>query len=99
PSLRLVPYTTLFRSLGPVGETRGLSVKGVSFTTDHEVEWLRQANGTVRGGVADGRPLLDTDVKACETILALSGTSNGRLAAQGFRRLEERVGKDMEGLA
>src|SRR5699024_2966231 len=35
----------------------------------------------------------------CETILALSGTSNGRLAAQGFRRLEERVGKDMEGLA
>ncbi len=86
-------------SLGPLAETRGLPVKGVSFTPDHEVEWLRRANGTVRGGVADGRPLLDTDVKACETILALSGTSNGRLAAQGFRRLEERVGKDMEGLA
>src|SRR5690625_3953109 len=77
-------------SLGPLAETRGLPVKGVSFTPDHEVEWLRQANGTVRGGVADGRPLLDTDVKACETILALSGTSDGRLAAQGFRRLEGR---------
>jgi nitrate reductase alpha subunit len=82
-------------ALGPLAEARGLPVKGVSFTPDEEVEWLRERNGTVHGGVADGRPALDTDVKVCEMILALSGTSNGRLAAQGFERLAERTGTDM----
>ncbi|QUX29541.1 nitrate reductase subunit alpha [Nocardiopsis akebiae] len=85
-------------ALGPLAESRGLPVKGVSFTPDREVEWLRRRNGAVRGGVADGRPSLDTDVKACEMILALSGTSNGRLAAQGFRLLAERTGTDMDEL-
>ena len=48
---------------------------------------------TVAGpGPAHGRPLLDTDVKLCEAILALSGTTNGRLAAQGFERLAELCG-------
>ncbi|MFE6446227.1 nitrate reductase subunit alpha [Nocardiopsis dassonvillei] len=85
-------------ALGPLAESKGLPVKGVSFTPDQEVEWLCQRNGAVRGGVADGRPSLDTDVKACEMILALSGTSNGRLAAQGFRLLAERTGTDMDEL-
>ena len=85
-------------SLGPLAEGKGLPVKGVSFTPDKEVEWLRERNGTVRGGVADGRPSLDTDVKVCEMILALSGTSNGRLAAQGFERLAARTGTDMDEL-
>ncbi|MDS1270805.1 nitrate reductase subunit alpha [Lipingzhangella sp. LS1_29] len=82
-------------ALGPLAEQLGLPVKGVSFTPDAEVDWLRSRNGTVRGGVADGRPALDTDVKVCELILALSGTSNGRLAAQGFQRLAERTGTDI----
>jgi len=86
-------------ALGPLTESKGLPVKGISFTPDKEVEWLRERNGTVRGGVADGRPSLDTDVKACEAILALSGTSNGRLAAQGFARLAARTGTDMDELS
>ena len=36
---------------------------------------------------ADGRPALARDVHWCEAILALSGTTNGRLATQGFRLL------------
>ena len=43
------------------------------------MEFLKGKNGTVRGGVADGRPRLDRDVHACEAILALSGTTNGQL--------------------
>ena len=42
----------------------------------------------MRGGVADGRPSLERVEQACEAILALSGTSNGRLAVEGFRSLE-----------
>ena len=46
------------------------------------------SNGAVRGGVADGRPSLERVEHACEAILALSGTTNGRLAVEGFRSLE-----------
>jgi nitrate reductase / nitrite oxidoreductase, alpha subunit len=56
------------------------------------VEYLKGKNGTVRGGVADGRPRLDLDAHACEAILALSGTTNGQLAVAGFRALERRTG-------
>ncbi|MEV3937233.1 nitrate reductase subunit alpha [Glycomyces sp. NPDC049804] len=86
------------RALGPLAETQGLPVKGVSFTPDLEIDWLKTRNGVEVQGPAAGRPLIDTDVKACETILALSGTSNGRLAAQGFERLAARVGTDFAAL-
>ncbi|WP_147137038.1 nitrate reductase subunit alpha [Stackebrandtia albiflava] len=85
-------------ALGPLTEEAGLPVKGVKFTPDEEIRWLAARNGTAETGVARGRPLIDTDVKACEVILALSGTSNGRLAAQGFRRLAERTGTDFSEL-
>ena len=41
---------------------------------------------------ADGRPSLRRDVDVCEAILALSGTTNGRLAVESFRALEEQPG-------
>ncbi len=50
-------------------------------------------------GPAAGRPSLVTDVHACETILALSGTTNGRLAVQGFRAVEKRTGQRLAFLA
>ena len=81
-------------ALGPLAEEAGLPVKGESFTPDAEIDWLRTANGTADHGPAAGRPLLDTDIKACEAILALSGTTNGRLASQGFERLAARTGCD-----
>ena len=33
------------------------TTKGVTFEVDKELEYLRHKNGTVRGGVADGRPV------------------------------------------
>src|SRR5206468_1551112 len=75
-----------------LAERLGLTTKGVTFDPEHAVEYLKGKNGTVRGGVADGRPRLDRDVHACEAILALSGTTNGQLAVAGFRALERRTG-------
>ncbi|MEU8323111.1 nitrate reductase subunit alpha [Nonomuraea sp. NPDC048881] len=85
-------------ALGPLTERLGLQVKGVTFMPDEEVAWLGQRCGLVPRGVAKGRPELDTDAKACETILALSGVSNGRLAAQGFRQLARRTGRSFDDL-
>ncbi|MEU6125415.1 nitrate reductase subunit alpha [Streptomyces sp. NPDC047123] len=104
PGLTVVErdYTAIgakFASLGPLVEKLGLPVKGISFNPDQEVEELRERNGVVRGGPADGRPALDTAVKAANTLLALSGTTNGRLATQGFHTLEARTGQEMAHLA
>ncbi|MEU9332492.1 nitrate reductase subunit alpha [Streptomyces sp. NPDC048290] len=91
-------YTAIgakFSALGPLVEELGLPVKGIAFHPDEEVAWLREQNGTG----FQGRPALDTAVKACDAVLALSGTTNGRLAAQGFHALEARTGKPMAQLA
>ena len=37
--------------------------------------------------------------KMCDTVLALSGTSNGRLAVEGFRQLQRRTGRQLVHLA
>ena len=57
-----------------------------------QVDYLKHKNGIVHGGVGDGRPQLVTDIQFAESILALSGTTNGHLATQGFKTLEKRTG-------
>jgi nitrate reductase alpha subunit len=81
-----------WRALGPLVEELGAAVKGAAWKPVAEVAELRAANGAVRGGVADGRPRLETVQHACEAILMLSGTANGRLATEGFRALERTTG-------
>jgi nitrate reductase alpha subunit len=100
PNLTVVErdYTAVgakFAALGPLVEQLGLATKGVALRPDAEVAQLRTLNGT---GFR-GRPSLDTAVKAANTILALSGTTNGRLATEGFRTLERRTGQRMAHLA
>ncbi|MEV0362918.1 nitrate reductase subunit alpha [Nocardia fusca] len=86
-------------ALGPLVETLGLTVKGVTTHPGAEVEYLAGANGTVVSGVAQGRPSLAQDKHAAEAILALSGTTNGRLAVEGFQALERRTGTELADLA
>src|SRR6185295_15250401 len=79
-------------TLGPLAEQLGLTTKAITVTPDEEVTYLAAKNGVMLGGAGDGRPAIDTDAKMAEAILALSGTTNGRLAVQGFRELERRTG-------
>jgi nitrate reductase alpha subunit len=62
---------------------------------DREVAQLAARNGRT----ADGRPTLARAEHAAETMLALSGVTNGRLAVEGFRSLEERCGVPLADLA
>ncbi|GAB3430482.1 nitrate reductase subunit alpha [Flindersiella endophytica] len=89
-------------ALGPLAEKLGATTKGITFDVSAEVDYLRHKNGTIRGGPdnpAAGRPSLVRDIHACEAILALSGTTNGRLATQGFHTLERRTGTQLADLA
>ncbi|AYG80588.1 Nitrate reductase alpha subunit [Streptomyces hundungensis] len=88
-----------FAALGPLVDELGVTTKAVTYDVAEEVAYLGEKNGRVRAGVAAGRPRLDTAQHACEAILSLSGTSNGRLATQGFETLERRTGQPMAHLA
>ncbi|GAA1848283.1 nitrate reductase subunit alpha [Myceligenerans crystallogenes] len=86
-------------ALGPLTDSIGMLTKGVRFMPDAEVEYLGKKNGLVTEGPAKGRPRLTKDVHAAEMILALSGTTNGRLAVQGFEDQERRTGRPLADLA
>ncbi|MFZ0996169.1 MAG: nitrate reductase subunit alpha [Candidatus Dormiibacterota bacterium] len=87
------------KAVGPLLEERGNQVKGASWKPTEEVDYLARKHGVVRGGVADGRPRLDRAEQVAEAILVLSGTTNGRLAVEGFRSLEKTTGLELVDLA
>nr|MCU0258155.1 molybdopterin-dependent oxidoreductase [Solirubrobacteraceae bacterium] len=86
-------------SLGPLVETAGLAWKGISWKPEQEVREMGRRNGTVREGHGKGRPKLHTAKHVAEAIFRLSGTTNGRLAVEGFEQLEERTGTKLADLA
>jgi nitrate reductase alpha subunit len=87
------------RALGPLVERLGSQVKGIGWTPDEEVEYLARKHGRARDGAAAGRPRLERAEQVAEAILALSGTTNGRIAALGFRALERTTGVELADLA
>ncbi|MBO3740200.1 nitrate reductase subunit alpha [Actinoplanes flavus] len=82
-------------ALGPLLDTLGTTGKGVHVDVRPEIDYLRRKNGVVLGD----RPSLVRDVHACEAILALSGTTNGRVATEGFHDVEKRTGVRLADLA
>jgi nitrate reductase alpha subunit len=86
-------------SIGPLVGLLGMTTKAVTYHPDEEIAYLSAKNGVMLGGAGDGRPAIDTDAKMAEAILALSATTNGRLAVQGFRQLERRTGRHLADLA
>jgi len=88
-----------YDALGPLPDSLGTTTKGITYDVHASIDYLRAKNGVIRGGVADGRASLARDVHVCEAILALSGTTNGHLAVQGFRTLERRTGTELHDLA
>jgi nitrate reductase alpha subunit len=87
------------KALGPLVEQLGTAWKGIGWKPLQEVADLAARNGRARWGVTAGRPALDRADQVCEAILALSGTTNGRLAVEGFATLEQRTGKRLRDLA
>jgi nitrate reductase alpha subunit len=89
----------MFTSLGPRVDSMGCRAKGLTWRVDSEVDLLRIVNGTVSAGVAEGRPSLKNDDHVESAILALSASTNGRVALEAFTALEERTGKKLADLA
>ncbi len=95
-------YTAIhdkWQTLGPLVETLGMSTKGYTVFPHEEVEDLAGRFGVMKSGAGEGRPALTTATRMADTILALSGTTNGRIATEGFRELEKRTGQRLAHLS
>ncbi|MEU1392241.1 MULTISPECIES: nitrate reductase subunit alpha [unclassified Nonomuraea] len=83
------------RGIGPLFADLGLTTKGITYQVGPELEYLREQNGQT----PEGHISLGTADRMCEAILTLSGTTNGRLATQGFETMEKRTGTRLADLA
>ena len=88
-----------WETLGPLVDTLGLTTKGITVFPDVEVKDLAAKHGVMGHGAGAGRPAIDTAIKMCDTVLTLSGTTNGRLAMEGFKQLERRTGRRLTHLS
>ncbi len=86
-------------SVGPLADKLGFTVKNIKYNVKREVERLAHSTGVMSSGAGAGRPAIDTDAKFAEAILTFSGTTNGSLAVQGFKTLEEQTGVKLADLA
>jgi nitrate reductase alpha subunit len=88
-----------FTSLGPLLEKLGNGGKGIGWDTKHEVELLGDLNGRVLDGPTAGRPKVDSDIDACETILMLAPETNGEVAVKAWDALAKITGREHGHLA
>ena len=88
-----------FTAMGPMLEKLGNGAKGLTWDTKHEIELLGDLNGRVLDGPAAGRPKIDTDIDACETILMLAPETNGEVAVKAWAALTKATGRDHGHLA
>ncbi len=89
-----------FTALGPLADRLGNGGKGISWNTEAEVRGLGALNYRVNdGGPTDGRPRIETDIDAAETILYLAPETNGEVAVKAWAALGKATGRDHTHLA
>lgn len=88
-----------FTSLGPLMTKLGNGGKGISWNTEHEVDFLGRLNGKVEGGATDGLPQIETDIDAAEVILTLAPETNGEVAVKAWEALGKTTGRELTHLA
>ncbi len=89
-----------YTSLGPLADRLGNGGKGISWNTESEVKGLGALNHRVDdGGPTHGRPRIDTDIDAAETIMYLAPETNGEVAVKAWQALGKVTGRDHTHLA
>jgi nitrate reductase alpha subunit len=89
-----------FTALGPLMTKVGNGGKGIAWNARHEVELLGALNYKVtEEGPTQGLPKIETDIDACEVILALAPETNGEVAVKAWAALSEATGREHAHLA
>jgi nitrate reductase / nitrite oxidoreductase, alpha subunit len=84
-----------FTALGPLMSKVGNGGKGISWNTEHEVEFLKGLNART----ADGLVKIESDIDACEVILSLAPETNGEVAVKAWQALSVFTGREHAHLA
>jgi len=89
-----------YTSLGPLMSKLGNGGKGMTWNTEHEVDFLKKLNGVVaEAGAANGLARIETDIDAAEVILALAPETNGEVAVKAWQSLGTFTGREHAHLA
>ena len=84
-----------FTSLGPLMAKAGNGGKGIAWNTEDEVAFLKKLNSENPRGL----PRIESDIDACEVILALAPETNGEVAVKAWQALSKITGRDHTHLA
>ncbi len=81
-----------YTALGPMLDSHGEGAKGLEWDMKPVVEALGELNRKVEDGPAKGRPRIESDIDAAETVLMISPETNGESAVRGWKALSEFTG-------
>jgi len=100
PVTRDYPNTyARFTALGPLMESLGNGIKGMTWKTGHEVEQLKALNGVHRDGPTEGMARIVTDIDAAEVVLMMAPETNGEVAVRAWEALARTTGREHAHLA
>ncbi|WP_138417519.1 nitrate reductase subunit alpha [Aquibacillus sediminis] len=95
-------YPNVYQKMTTIGPNlkQGYGAKGVKLPGEKVYNALRKRLGTSKHeGIGKGHPDLSTDINAIESILFMSGATNGSRAVEGWESLEEKTGQDLSDIA
>jgi nitrate reductase / nitrite oxidoreductase, alpha subunit len=105
PNIHVVErdYTLIYDkmiSLGPNVAKQPMGTKGIAWSVKDEYEKLKKTLGTIkRSSIAAGCPDISDAKNAAEAILALSSTTNGKVAVKAWEALEKKTNLSLVDLA
>jgi nitrate reductase alpha subunit len=89
-----------FTALGPLMSKLGNGGKGMSWNTEHEIEFLKKLNGVVtEEGATKGLARIESDIDAAEVVLTLAPETNGEVAVKAWESLSKTTGREHAHLA
>lgn len=87
-------------SLGPNVAKNPYGGKGISWSMEKEYEQVKHAIGVVEEeGISKGLPNIESARDACQAILMMSSTTNGKIAVKAWESLEQQTGLELKDLA
>lgn len=92
-------YPNLYDMWSTIGPNlkNGYGAKGVKIPGQPVYdELLKRLGKADRKNIGKGLPDMRTAKQACNAILLMSGTTNGKRAVEGWKSLKEKTGKDFE---
>lgn len=105
PNIHVVErdYKQIYHKMTAIGPNVGINPyggKGINWSMEKEYEQVKHAIGTVEDeNISKGMPNITNAKDACEAILMMSSTTNGKIAVKAWKALEKQTSLSLKDLA